>query len=114
MTLIADSEISLPPAPPMVLKLVLRLAAVALAGFTSIAPDGVKLEDTAQMPFDMPVFTATRVHRTITDVPPYIADRTTMTWTCVEPHKSTGLSQLPNVYLAAFERSSSGCHFASA
>jgi hypothetical protein len=48
-----------------------------------IDPDGVKLEDTAQMPFDMSVFTATRVHRTITDVPPYIADRTTMTWTYV-------------------------------
>ncbi|KAJ7107915.1 hypothetical protein C8R44DRAFT_885305 [Mycena epipterygia] len=36
----------------------------------------------AQMPFDMPVFTATRVYKTTTDVPPYIITRTTtMTWT---------------------------------
>ncbi|KAK7044355.1 hypothetical protein R3P38DRAFT_3176617 [Favolaschia claudopus] len=33
-------------------------------------------------PADPPVFTATRVYQTITDVPPYIVDATTViTWT---------------------------------
>jgi hypothetical protein len=81
----------------MAIKLVL-LAAIALAGattvrlsctlsdglpyLTQIGPYAVKLVDDAQMPFDMPVFTATRVYRTTTDVPPYIVDRTTtMMWT---------------------------------
>ncbi|KAJ7863299.1 hypothetical protein B0H14DRAFT_3444168 [Mycena olivaceomarginata] len=65
----------------MAIKLVL-LAAIALAGATTIGPYAGKLVDDAQMPFDMPVFTATRVYRTTTDVPPYIVDRTTtMVWT---------------------------------
>ncbi|KAJ7779465.1 hypothetical protein DFH07DRAFT_1056003 [Mycena maculata] len=35
-----------------------------------------------QVFFDMPVFTATREYKTITDVPPYIVTRTTtITWT---------------------------------
>ncbi|KAF8187868.1 hypothetical protein K438DRAFT_1834308 [Mycena galopus ATCC 62051] len=60
----------------MTLKPILLLGAVVAVGALSIPIHN------AQMPFDMPVFTATRVYKTVTDTPPYIVTRTTtMTWT---------------------------------
>ncbi|KAJ7458188.1 hypothetical protein FB451DRAFT_1406499 [Mycena latifolia] len=50
----------------------------------AIAAAAVPLDARQQPGGSMPVFTATRVYQTITDVPPYIVTATTtMTWTCV-------------------------------
>ncbi|KAJ7513257.1 hypothetical protein B0H11DRAFT_2213776 [Mycena galericulata] len=58
--------------------LLVLISVLAYAGATPI----VLPEDSNQMNFDMPVFTATREYKTTTDVPPYIITRTTtMTWT---------------------------------
>ncbi|KAF7309071.1 S-adenosyl-L-methionine-dependent methyltransferase [Mycena kentingensis (nom. inval.)] len=70
----------------MSLRALLVLCAFSASALGIVIPNVAVAPAAAQVAFDFPVFTATRVYNTLVTTPPYIVTRTTtITWTCAEP-----------------------------